>query len=117
MLTVLRTASLRAAPMIARAPIAQATVARYAASHRWKSAYAVDAPDGTHDDQDLEESADWAKRVVDVASATEDTAAINKMHDAVFEKTMFAVDAPDGQHDLEDVVSNSILCRYIMIGC
>ena len=56
-----------------------------------------------------EESADWAKRVVDVANATEDTAAINKVHDAVFEKTMFAVDAPDGEHDLEDVVS-AILC-------
>ena len=53
MLTVLRTASLRAVPMIARAPVAQAAVARYATSHRWKSAYAVDAPDGTHDDQDL----------------------------------------------------------------
>lgn len=53
MLTVLRTASLRAVPMITRAPVAQAAVARYATSHRWKSAYAVDAPDGTHDDQDL----------------------------------------------------------------
>lgn len=53
-----------------------------------------------------EESSTWAKRTIDVASATEDAGAINKVHDAVFGgKQVFAVDAPDGEHDLEDVVS------------
>lgn len=45
------------------------------------------------------------KRVVAVASATEDAAAINESHNAVLGKILFAVDAPDGEHDMEDVVS------------
>jgi hypothetical protein len=52
-----------------------------------------------------EESSAWAKRVIDVASITEDADSITEMHQAVFEKQMFAIDAPDGEHDLEDVVS------------
>ena len=52
-----------------------------------------------------EESTDWVKRVVAVASVTEDAAAINESHNAVLGKTLFAVDAPDGEHDMEDVVS------------
>ena len=57
-----------------------------------------------------EESTEWARRTVDVASATEDTAAINEMHDRVLKnQTLFAVDAPDGEHDLEDVVSSTWL--------
>jgi hypothetical protein len=54
-----------------------------------------------------EESTDWVKRVVAVASATEDAAAINESHNAVLGKILFAVDAPDGEHDMEDVVSVS----------
>ena len=58
-----------------------------------------------------EESTEWARRTVDVASATEDAAAINDMHDRVMKnQTLFAVDAPDGEHDLEDVVS-----RYVYL--
>ena len=45
------------------------------------------------------------KRVVAVASVTEDAAAINESHNSVLGKTLFAVDAPDGEHDMEDVVS------------
>ena len=56
-----------------------------------------------------EESSAWAKRVIDVASITEDADSITEMHQAVFEKQMFAVDSPDGEHDLEDVVS-IVLC-------
>lgn len=52
-----------------------------------------------------EESADWAKRAVDVASVTENADEITEVHNAVFGDTLFAVDAPDGEHDLEDVVS------------
>mmetsp|Transcript_10884 Transcript_10884/g.24043 ORF Transcript_10884/g.24043 Transcript_10884/m.24043 type:complete len:158 (+) Transcript_10884:143-616(+) len=106
-LTTLRAAAVRAGPMVTQAPIAQAAAARYATqfSRRFMSAkpFAVDAPDGDHDLQDLEESGEWAKRTVTLASALEDTAAINAMHDAVLGKTVFAVDAPDGEHDLEDV--------------
>ena len=53
-----------------------------------------------------EESSTWAKRTIDVASVTEDAAAINMVHDAVLGKQVFAVDAPDGEHDFEDVVSS-----------
>lgn len=45
------------------------------------------------------------KRTIDVAFVTEDAAAINAEHDAVFNKQLFAVDAPDGEHDLEDLVN------------
>jgi hypothetical protein len=57
-----------------------------------------------------EECAEWAKRVIDVASVTEDADSITEMHRAVFEKQPFAVDSPDGEHDLEDVVSSCIQC-------
>lgn len=67
------------------------------------SLYAVDAPNGDHDLQDMEESTDWVNRVVAVASVTEDAAAINESHNFVLGKTLFAVDAPDGEHDMEDV--------------
>eukprot|EP01083_Nonionella_stella_P039416 107191_1 len=98
----------RAAPIVlSRAHVARAASARYAAAAttRYASAkpFAVDAPDGGHDLQDVEESNDWAKRAVDVASATEDADAITEMHDAVLGETLFAVDAPDGEHDMEDV--------------
>lgn len=65
--------------------------------------FAVDAPDGNHDLQDMEESSAWAKRTIDVASVTEDADAITEMHDAVLGKKVYAVDGPDGEHDLEDV--------------
>mmetsp|Transcript_26819 Transcript_26819/g.43581 ORF Transcript_26819/g.43581 Transcript_26819/m.43581 type:complete len:138 (+) Transcript_26819:155-568(+) len=110
-LATLRTAS-RATPimMMTRAPVAQAAAARYATHHRRvmsmsTTPFAVDAPDGDHDLQDLEESSEWAQRTVNVASVTEDTATINQIHDAVLGKKLFAVDAPDGEHDFEDVVS------------
>ena len=117
MLSTLRIATLRATPILARtvvvAPtIARATVARFSTNiggrFRFKSApaYAVDAPDGIHDDQDIEESHDWANRTVTMAAATEDAAAINEMHDAAKREALFAVDAPDGEHDGEDLVSS-----------
>jgi len=88
-LATLRTAS-RATPimMMTRAPVAQAAAARYATHHRRvmsmsTTPFAVDAPDGDHDLQDLEESSEWAQRTVNVASVTEDTATINQIHDAV----------------------------------
>jgi len=108
-LTTLRIAS-RINPMLimTRAPVAQAAAARYTTHHRrFMSAtpFAVDAPDGDHDLQDSEESSEWAQQTINVASVTEDTAAINEIHDAVLGKKLFAVDAPDGEHDFEDVVS------------
>ena len=51
-----------------------------------------------------EESRNWAKRTIDVASVTEDADAITEMHDAVLGKKVFAVDGPDGEHDLENLV-------------
>jgi len=68
-----------------------------------ESLYAVDAPNGDHDLQEIEESTDWVQRVVAVASATEDAAAINESHNAVLGKVLWAVDGPDGEHDMEDV--------------
>lgn len=66
--------------------------------------YAVDAPNGDHDFQDLEESSGWVKRTILVASVTEDADAITEMHNAVLQgKRVYAVDAPDGEHDLEDM--------------
>lgn len=110
--------------------------------------FAVDAPDGEHDLQDIvsfddsitylvyicwndslmlhaslplwqtrqEESSAWAKRVIDVASISEDADSITEMHHAVFEKQMFAVDGPDGEHDFEDMVSSdvvSLVCAVV----
>ena len=136
MLSTLRIASLRATPILARtvvvAPtIARATVARFSANimtssssqhigdgrFRFKSApaFAVDAPDGIHDDQDIEESHDWANRMVTMAAATEDAAAINEMHDAAKREALFAVDAPDGEHDGEDVVSSFSLSDVMFL--
>jgi hypothetical protein len=94
----------RSAPaMVARrAPaVVQAVTARR--PFHSEKPFAVDAPDGDHDLQDLEESIEWTRRTLEVASITEDAAAINKIHDAVLGKNLFAVDAPDGEHDLEDV--------------
>ncbi len=53
------------------------------------------------------------RRVVAVASVTEDAAAINESHNAVLGKTLFAVDAPDGEHDMEDVVSQESAIRTV----
>eukprot|EP00571_Detonula_confervacea_P015644 CAMPEP_0172310158 /NCGR_PEP_ID=MMETSP1058-20130122/11326_1 /TAXON_ID=83371 /ORGANISM="Detonula confervacea, Strain CCMP 353" /LENGTH=140 /DNA_ID=CAMNT_0013022927 /DNA_START=70 /DNA_END=492 /DNA_ORIENTATION=+ len=88
-----------------RAPVVQAAAARYVTARFMSSGkpYAVDAPDGDHDLQDLEESSDWAKRIIDVASVTEDADAITEMHDAVLGRRVFAVDGPDGEHDFEDM--------------
>ncbi|KAL3787555.1 hypothetical protein ACHAWO_006412 [Cyclotella atomus] len=106
MLAHLAQTSLRATSRIAPrvAPVAiKAFSARFGARFM-SSHYAVDAPDGEHDLQDVEESSMWAKRTIDVASVTEDAKAINMVHDAVLGgKQVFAVDAPDGEHDLEDV--------------
>mmetsp|Transcript_14541 Transcript_14541/g.30596 ORF Transcript_14541/g.30596 Transcript_14541/m.30596 type:complete len:159 (+) Transcript_14541:152-628(+) len=107
-LTTLRGISTRVAPIVARnvAPTAAKAATFRLASMRFFSSekpFAVDAPDGDHDLQDVEESADWAKRTVEVASITEDANAINQVHDAVLGSKVFAVDAPDGEHDLEDV--------------
>eukprot|EP00581_Thalassiosira_minuscula_P010278 CAMPEP_0183711688 /NCGR_PEP_ID=MMETSP0737-20130205/7134_1 /TAXON_ID=385413 /ORGANISM="Thalassiosira miniscula, Strain CCMP1093" /LENGTH=160 /DNA_ID=CAMNT_0025940255 /DNA_START=138 /DNA_END=620 /DNA_ORIENTATION=+ len=105
-LTTIRAASRVAAPMVSRAPIVQATAARYATARFMssnKEPFAVDGPDGDHDHQDLEESSAWAKRTIDVASITEDADAITAMHEAVLGKKVFAVDGPDGEHDLEEV--------------
>lgn len=127
MLSTLRISSLRATPILARtvvvAPtIARATVARFSTNiiggrFRFKSApaFAVDAPDGIHDDQDIEESHDWANRTVTMAAVTEDAAAINEMHDAAKREALFAVDAPDGEHDGEDVVSSFSLSDVMFL--
>eukprot|EP01083_Nonionella_stella_P279926 952139_1 len=109
----------RAAPIVlSRAHVARAASARYAAAAttRYASAkpFAVDAPDGGHDLQDVEESNDWAKRAVDVASATEDADAITEMHDAVLGETLFAVDAPDGEHDLEEMEEHLAMVNSII---
>lgn len=57
LLNTLRTASLRAIPIITRAPVPQAVAARYSThmSRRFKSAmpFAVDGPDGDHDFQEM----------------------------------------------------------------
>ncbi|KAL7504260.1 hypothetical protein ACHAXN_001939 [Cyclotella atomus] len=88
-----------AATNVSSRPIAAIPNARFFSGEP----FAVDAPDGDHDLQDIEESSAWAKRVIDVASITEDANSITEMHQAVFEKQMFAIDGPDGEHDLEDV--------------
>lgn len=101
------------AAAIRGAPVAQATVARYASRFLSSSTpYAVDAPDGDHDHEHIEEHMEGVNRIIDVASVTEDADAITEMHDAVFGgKAMFAVDAPDGEHDFEDLVSlQCVLC-------
>ncbi|KAL3805308.1 hypothetical protein HJC23_009015 [Cyclotella cryptica] len=106
MLTLLAQTTLRTASRFAprAAPVAaKAVSARFASRFMSEKPFAVDAPDGEHDLQDIEESSTWAKRTVDLASVTEDTKTINEIHDAVLGKQMFAVDAPDGEHDLEDV--------------
>ena len=55
LLAITRTASLRAVPFLTRAPVVQATVARFPMSRRFKSAmpFAVDGPDGDHDFQEI----------------------------------------------------------------
>ena len=68
---------------------------------RFVTAYACDRPDGDHDLQDVEESSDWAKRTIDIASVVENADKITATHEAVFGETLFAVDAPDGEHDME----------------
>mmetsp|Transcript_10628 Transcript_10628/g.23362 ORF Transcript_10628/g.23362 Transcript_10628/m.23362 type:complete len:161 (-) Transcript_10628:185-667(-) len=107
----LRTAS-RFAPRVvasttstASRNVGAATAARRTASIRFMGSepFAVDAPDGDHDLQDLEESSEWTKRTIDVASVLEDADAITEKHNAVLDSSSFAVDAPDGEHDLEDV--------------
>ena len=90
----------------AAAPATQAFVNPYASSSRCLGSfpYAVDAPDGDHDLEDIEEHMKGVQRIIDVASVTEDADAITEMHIAVFGgKKLFAVDAPDGEHDLEDL--------------
>eukprot|EP01083_Nonionella_stella_P000388 1124_1 len=67
-----------------------------------KNAYACDSPDGIHDLQDLEESSDWAKRIIDVSAVVENADAITATHESVLNnKQIYACDAPDGEHDLE----------------
>mmetsp|Transcript_25318 Transcript_25318/g.41742 ORF Transcript_25318/g.41742 Transcript_25318/m.41742 type:complete len:159 (-) Transcript_25318:52-528(-) len=93
-----------AASVAGRALVAQAAVARYASRFLSSTApYAVDAPDGDHDLEDVEEHMEGVNRIINVAAVTEDADAITKMHEAVFSTNLFAVDAPDGEHDLEDV--------------
>eukprot|EP00986_Skeletonema_menzelii_P004363 scaffold1476_cov136-Skeletonema_menzelii.AAC.2 len=93
-----------AASVAGRAPVAQAAVARYASRFLGSTApYAVDAPDGDHDLEDVEEHMVEVNRIINVAAVTEDADAITKLHEAVFSTNLFAVDAPDGEHDLEDV--------------
>eukprot|EP00567_Pseudictyota_dubia_P018319 CAMPEP_0197433180 /NCGR_PEP_ID=MMETSP1175-20131217/1117_1 /TAXON_ID=1003142 /ORGANISM="Triceratium dubium, Strain CCMP147" /LENGTH=172 /DNA_ID=CAMNT_0042961481 /DNA_START=190 /DNA_END=708 /DNA_ORIENTATION=+ len=64
--------------------------------------YAVDAPDGEHDMEDLEEHKKGVEDIINFAANNEDPNAINAVHAAGSAKA-FAVDAPDGEHDLEDV--------------
>jgi len=64
--------------------------------------YAVDAPDGEHDREDLEEHKMGVENIINYAASHEDAAEINAEHAAGSAKA-FAVDAPDGDHDLEDV--------------
>eukprot|EP00804_Cyclotella_cryptica_P015010 CCRYP_000604-RB/>CCRYP_000604-RB protein AED:0.05 eAED:0.05 QI:146/1/1/1/1/1/2/345/138 len=119
MLTLLAQTTLRTASRFAprAAPVAaKAVSARFASRFMSEKPFAVDAPDGEHDLQDIEESSTWAKRTVDLASVTEDTKTINEIHDAVLGKQMFAVDAPDGEHDLEDVVSLTE-CTPLICSC
>mmetsp|Transcript_31990 Transcript_31990/g.95807 ORF Transcript_31990/g.95807 Transcript_31990/m.95807 type:complete len:120 (-) Transcript_31990:519-878(-) len=70
--------------------------------------YAVDAPDGEHDKEDLEEHKKGVDDIVNFAASHEDADKINADHAAGAGK-VFAVDAPDGEHDLEDVV-RSVHC-------
>lgn len=65
--------------------------------------YAVDAPDGEHDLEDLEEHGAGVEGIVDFAAEHEDANKINMSHDAGTGSGAFAVDAPDGEHDLEDL--------------
>lgn len=70
--------------------------------------YAVDAPDGEHDLEDVEEHMEGVKRIIDFASISEDVNSIKMEHDVVMAgKPIFAVDAPDGEHDFEDLVSST----------
>lgn len=101
-----RTAFRAVATAATRAPVAHASVARYASRFLSSATpFAVDAPDGDHDLEDIEEHLAGVNRIINVAAVTENAAAINAMHDAVLSNTLFAVTNPDGEHDLEDVVS------------
>lgn len=65
--------------------------------------YAVDAPGGEHDLEDLEEHGAGVEGIVDFAAKHEDANKINMSHDVGAGGGAFAVDAPDGEHDLEDL--------------
>mmetsp|Transcript_218 Transcript_218/g.477 ORF Transcript_218/g.477 Transcript_218/m.477 type:complete len:145 (-) Transcript_218:132-566(-) len=89
-------------------PLARAWPARQVAKCISTQPYAVSRPGGDFafaefDQKDIAESSAWARRIVEVASVTEDAEAINEMHDSVLKTHLYAVDAPDGEHDLEDV--------------
>ena len=77
------------------------TIVKSSTAARFITAYACDGPNGDHDLQDVEESSDWAKRAIDIASVVENADEITAMHEAVFGEKLFAVDAPDGEHDME----------------
>lgn len=62
--------------------------------------YAVDAPDGDHDYQDMAEHSLGVRTIVDFAALHENVNEINALHEAGKSRP-FAVDAPDGEHDLE----------------
>ena len=42
------------------------------------------------DEKDIFESSAWARRIVEVASVTEDAEAINEMHNSVLKKPLYA---------------------------
>ena len=92
-----------AAVVVSRPPVAEAAVARYGRLLSSSTPYAVDGPDGDHDNEDVEEHMEGVNHIINVAAVTEDAQKIIEMHDAVLAKPLFAVDAPDGEHDLEDM--------------
>ena len=72
----------------AAAPATQVFVDPSASSSRCFGSfpYAVDAPDGDHDLEDIGEHMKGVQRIIDVASITEDANAITEMHDAFLEE-------------------------------
>uniref|UniRef100_A0A7S4N0I5 Uncharacterized protein n=1 Tax=Odontella aurita TaxID=265563 RepID=A0A7S4N0I5_9STRA len=64
--------------------------------------FAVDAPDGEHDLEELEEHKKAVDNIIDYAARFENAEEIDRMHETGKAK-VFAVDAPDGEHDLKDL--------------
>lgn len=64
--------------------------------------FAVDAPNGEHDLEDVEEHAKAVEEIIEFAASHENPDEINALHETG-KPEFYAVDAPNGEHDLEDV--------------